>query len=278
MSKLRKGCLIAGCAGVLLALGVPTAGAATTYVPGVSPVCAGCVVGNHLVSPDPTPSVAGVGGSGLNKAAGSALDGDRTYTYDQGAGPDLADGVANRGDAGFAMMIWDMGSAFNTMILYTHQDHYAGGPISTVFVAQDVMEYSVWGSQDGNAFTLLSDVTGFNINGGGAGLPTYTFAGTAPSIVFRGGSTEFGVLNAYTREYTFGTAYRYYGVRASTVTLGFNNGVFDQSQFDGDPELDAVLAAAGPVLNVPEPETYAMMLAGLGLLAFAARRNSHEPV
>ena len=96
------------------------------------------------------------------------------------------------------------------------------------------------------------------------------------SIVFRGGSTEFGALNAYTREYTFGTAYRYYGVRASSVTLGLNNGVSVPAQFDGDPELDAVMAAAGPVLGVPEPETYAMLLAGLGLLGFAARRRNQK--
>ncbi|MEO8442925.1 MAG: PEP-CTERM sorting domain-containing protein [Betaproteobacteria bacterium] len=276
MFNFSKGCLVAGGAVMVMASAISTAGAATVYNPGVAPMCAGCTVGNHLVAPDPTPSVAGVGGAGFNKAAGSALDGQRTYTYDQGGLPDLTDGIANRGDAGFAMMIWDMGTAFDTMILYTHQDHYAGGPISDVFVAQDVMEYSVWGSQDGNNFALLSDVTGFNINGGGAGLPTYTFAGTAPSIVFRGGSTEFGALNAYSREYTFGTAYRYYGVRASTVTLGFNNGVSVPAQFDGDPELDAVMAHAGPALGVPEPETYAMLLAGLGLLGFSARRKIHK--
>ena len=276
MFNFRKSCLIAGCAVALVALGISTATAATVYDNGVAPVCAGCTVGNHLVAPDPTPSVAGVGGSGLAKAAGSALDGQRTYIYDQGGQPDLNDGIANRPDPGFAMMIWDMGTAFNTMILYTHQDHYNGGPITDVFVGQDVMEYSVWGSQNGNNFTLLSDVTGFNLNGGGAGLPTYTFAGTAPSIVFRGGSTEFGALNAYTREYTFGTAYRYYGVRASSVTLGLNGGVSVPAQFDGDPELDAVMAAAGPVLGVPEPETYAMLLAGLGLLGFAARRRNQK--
>jgi len=62
------------------------------------------------------------------------------------------DGTANRGDAGFAMMIWDMGAPYDTMRLFTHQDHYSGGPITTDFVAQDVMEYSVWGSSDGDNF------------------------------------------------------------------------------------------------------------------------------
>jgi len=269
MSNFKQSDVLASCAVILLAAVVSTAKAATVYDSGAAPVCVGCVVGDHLVSPDAHPSVAGTGGSGLNKVAGSALDGARTYIYDLDGMPDLADGIANRGDAGFAMMIWDMGASYDTMILYTHQDHYTGGPITTDFIAQDVMEYSVWGSHDGDNFTLLSDVIAFDINGGGAGNPTYTFAGTAPSIVFRGGSTEFGILNAYTREYTFSSAYQYYGVRVSTISL-------DAS--DGDPELDAVMAHAGPVLGVPEPETYAMLLAGLGLLGWHARRRKNLQV
>ncbi len=207
--------------------------AATIYDPGVSPsdASSGLTFGTHLIG-GVHPSVAGIGGSGLSPD-GSVHNGARTYIYDIGGSPDLLDGVANRGDAGFAMMIWDMGGAYDSLRLYTHQDHYGGGPITTPFVAQDVMEYSVWGSNDGDNFLLLSDVTAFNINGGGAGLPTYTFGGTAPSVVYRGGSTEFGVLNAYTREYVFGSAYRYYGIRASSISIAAS---------DGDPELDSIAA------------------------------------
>lgn len=52
---------------------------------------------------------------------------------------------------------------------------------------------------------LLSDAVDHDINGGGAGKPTYTFTGTAPTVVFRGGSAEYGgiINNAYTREYVF---------------------------------------------------------------------------
>ncbi len=241
---------------------------ATIYNSGVAPSCAGCVVGNHLVSPDLHPSVGGVGGSGLNKVAGSNLDGARTYIYDLGGSADLMDGTANRGDAGFAMMIWDMGAPYDTMRLFTHQDHYSGGPITTDFVAQDVMEYSVWGSSDGDNFVLLSDVTGYSINGGGPGLPTYTFVGTAPSFVFRGGSTGFGILNAYTRDYTFANAYRYYGIRTSSVSLNFPGGP------DADPELDAIYANRGAIINpIPEPGLMLPLSAGLvGLLLLRRRR------
>lgn len=207
--------------------------AATIYEPGVSPpdASSGLTFGAHLLS-GPHTSVAGVGGSGLS-ANGSSHNGQRTYIYDRGAGPDLADGIANRGDAGFAMMIWDMGSAFDSLRLYTHQDHYSGGPIFDPFVGQDVMEYSVWGSTDGDNFVLLSDVVAFDLDGGGAGLPTYTFNGTEPSVVYRGGSTEFGAVNAYTREYVFDTAYQFYGIRSSTVSL---------VALDADPEIDALAA------------------------------------
>ncbi|CAN0412933.1 unnamed protein product, partial [Phaeothamnion confervicola] len=188
---------------------------------------------------------------------------------------DLGDGVANRGDAGFAMLIWDMGAAFDSMRLYTHQDHYGGGPITDGFVAQDVMEYSVWGSINGDDFVLLSDVVAFAIAGGGAGLPTYTFSGVEPSVVYRGGSAEFGALNAYTREYVFTSAYRYYGIRASSISLAAN---------DADPEIDAVAGfniatrppgspGTTPSSDVPEPVTLSLLGAGLfGIGALRRRR------
>ena len=212
--------------------------AATFYDPGVTPPLAATpsfVVGDHLVSP-PHESVAGTGGAPGISNNGDNLNGARTYIYDTSAQADLTDGIANRGDQNFAMLVWDMGQPFNSMRLYTHQDHYSGGPITTNLVAQDVMEYSVWGSNDGDNFVLLSDVTGFNINGEGPGLPTYTFAGTEPTTVYRGGSSEFGITNAYTRDYTFPASYQYFGVRTSQVSLTIPGG-----GVDADPEIDAVI-------------------------------------
>jgi hypothetical protein len=228
----------------------PSLSGATVYSPGVAPPAAssGLTFGAHLLPPHPHESVPGVGGGGLHPS-GSVLDGFRTYIWDQGAQPDLTDGVANRGDSVFAMMIWDMGAAFDSMRLYTHQDHFFGGPILDNFTAQDVMEYSVWGSHDGDNFVLLSDVIGLDLDGGGFGLPTYTFAGTAPTVVYRGGSAEFGVLNAYTREYTFPNAYRYYGIRTSQISLTIPGG-----GIDADPEIDTIAAFnIADRMTVPEP-------------------------
>ena len=212
---------------------------------------AGYVFGDHLVAPQLHPSVAGTGGGGLSDV-GDALDGARTYIYDIDGQADLTDGIANRGDTNFAMMIWDMGIPLNSMRLYTHQDHYAGGPITDNFTGQDVMEYSVWGSHDGDNFVILSDVVDLDLNGGGPGLPTYTFAGTAPTIIYRGGSTEFGVVNAYTREYVFSAEYRYYGIRTSQISLTIPGG-----GTDADPELDAIAGFQ----TVPEPASGVLLLA-----------------
>lgn len=256
-----------------------SAHAVPLYLDGVAPTDAALIFGDHQIGGGHT-SVAGVGGSGLSNA-GDALNGARTYIYDRGAQADLTDGIANRGDAGFAMMIWDMGVALDSMRLYTHQDHYSGGPVTTDAVARDLMEYSVWGSNNGDDFSLLSDVIGVDINGGGAGKPTYTFAGESPTVVYRGGSAEYGVVNSYTREYVFDTAYQFYGIRTSQISLDIN---------DADPEIDAIAGFRSMdrcdrnpndpscVVDVPEPNTLALLGIGILMGGFLRVRKQHNHI
>lgn len=59
-----------------------------------------------------------------------------------------------------------------------------------------------------------------------------------------------------------------YSFTANTITLDMNSGSVNDYQVGGT----AVFAING-VAPIPEPETYAMMLAGLGLLGIAARRR-----
>ena len=61
----------------------------------------------------------------------------------------------------------------------------------------------------------------------------------------------------------------------SLTTDGFSrdtNNPLPNNSFD----VDISGSVNGPVAAVPEPETYAMMLAGLGLLGFAARRRKQK--
>ena len=68
-----------------------------------------------------------------------------------------------------------------------------------------------------------------------------------------------------------------FAVAAGTwhVDVGFSPNVSGGSSFkDINGEYDGTITFNfGPVAAVPEPETYAMLLAGLGLLGFAARRR-----
>jgi hypothetical protein len=70
-------------------------------------------------------------------------------------------------------------------------------------------------------------------------------------------------------------------VNGNTVNGAEGNGVvqftgtFSSLSWTNTPEFFYAFTVGlnGPVAAIPEPETYAMLLAGLGLLGFAARRR-----
>ena len=63
-----------------------------------------------------------------------------------------------------------------------------------------------------------------------------------------------------------------YHATGTSTTIRFIETV-NNAGGNNDPLIDGVIFTTGSVGNVAEPETYAMMLAGLGLMGFMARRR-----
>jgi hypothetical protein len=245
---------------------------ATVYVNGTSELLsshpAGAVeLGTHL------PSYIG---PTVNEGNGTALDGTRVYFYDVNDPAGLAGASAM---ANLNLLVWQFTAPKDTVRLYTHQDHYSGGPIGNA-LAPEVLEYSIFGCNSGNVanrcktaanWTMLSDPVSWVLDGTN---PVYTFSGTPAAAIFRAGSAEFGVVNAYVQDYTFGAQYDFFAIRGSSIAMQANT---------ADPELDAMAAfnrkdvpeipGDVPVPGIPEPETYVLMLAGLVAVGLAARRR-----
>src|SRR5207249_899347 len=140
-------------------------------------------------------------------------------------------------DPNFRLLVWQFPDAHDSVRLYTHQDHYGGGGVYGSMAAE-VLEYSVWGCnssiansacQAQSGWTMLSDPTGYTDHGDGN--PTYTFAGQEATTIYRGGSAEFGIVNAYVQDFTFTNSYNFFAIRGSTIAMAANT---------ADPELDAM--------------------------------------
>ncbi len=256
-----------GCMAGALALAACMPAVATDYQTGVSAPLSSYAAGTFDLG---THKPNFIGPSVGTAAEGTNLDGNRVYIFDVN---DPAGPTGALAQASFNLLVWQFAAPKDSVRLYTHQDHYFGGPITDAFTAAEVLEYSIWGCH-GTAvggctvqanWSLLSDPTGSVI---GADGPVYNFAGTAAATIFRGGSSEFGLVNAYTQDYTFGTAYDFYAIRGSTQAM---------IQLTADPELDAMVAFNRvDVPLVPEPETYALMMAGLAALGVVARRRKQS--
>ena len=99
----------------------------------------------------------------------------------------------------------------------------------------------------------------------GAGTVGFSFSDNAGSgHTFANGSQQtkplgFAILDGQTNKY--GT-FQY--------LLGFND------SYTGDADYDDFVVGVNFVSSVPEPETFAMILAGLGLIGFSTRRRKND--
>lgn len=110
----------------------------------------------------------------------------------------------------------------------------------------------------GSLHLYESSAVGSTISGlVGAGALDFSFSTLAPAGTFSNGSTRIA--------YVSGVSTTSYGT--FDYVLGFND------SYTGDADFDDFVVGVNFATPVPEPETYAMLLAGLALLGFTARRR-----
>lgn len=173
--------------------------------------------------------------------------------------------IAGYNPDGSAGSIVDPGGVENASITTS------AGVMTATFLGFEAVDKNTYGFSAGSGMLsnngmLNSTETGFT----SAGMLNFTFADmTTGTTVGNGGNassayTSYAVLGSFAdgsfTPYTMGGLY--------DIVLGFNDGARVDADYD-----DMVVGLR--VTPVPEPETYALMLAGIGAVGFMRRRRKN---
>lgn len=178
----------------------------------------------------------------------------RTESFNNIAGlPDLA--------AGTSLTIGDLtgGAAGDYLYTFTYLGQESGfsDSLHLVINGTNLTEFDAVG-------TSISAVYG-------PGFANFSFEGDAGSFAINGGAkspgTSIGLIGTDLTVTTGAAAGTY------AFVLGYNDSAGTAKLGDWD---DFVVGVNVAVVAVPEPETYALMLAGLGAMGFVARRRQRQ--
>lgn len=214
----------------------------------------------------------------FSKATGGYAIEYKNYTYEAASGAIGTVPAAFSGQKYVALT----GTITSLMDMQLGLNLYANGHYETTsFMGIPVAPGSAsiyWGSS-------LSDLTVL-------GASTYTSApdGTGPGSYstsvaesqWASGAVSGGVrmsLNAGVAQTFALLAFAQDGVSIDTFSYAFRSGGYDYGaiRLEDHPTSTINMLGAHIIPVVPEPETYAMLLAGLGLLGFVARRKNQKP-
>jgi hypothetical protein len=134
------------------------------------------------------------------------------------------------------------------------------GGFDSAYVFNTGTDTSAW---FGNMFT--SDNFSWSTTGGTTQFATYAYDGTNfnPGIMI---SSADKIGNFWTPNVSWSTA-------GTFASLGLTAGTYRITDSFGAESITIQIGTPATVAAVPEPETYAMFLGGLGLMGFAARRK-----